>query len=115
MCLYIQWSVKEWLSKENSSAANLLEEVVSHSDPTNAKYFLWEFFTKFPVLGTEKQCQVSEPLVDKSWDVSQLRKGETDVIKENIEYLSEVLENAKTSGSKKFDVAGFLTQNVNLK
>lgn len=41
----------------------MAEEVVSHSDHTNAKFFLQKFVDNFHFVGTEKQAEATEPLV----------------------------------------------------
>ena len=51
------------LSKANPKAVDLAETVVSHSDETNAKFFLHRFVDNFPIDGTEKQAEATEPLV----------------------------------------------------
>ena len=51
------------LSKTNPKAVDLAETVVSHSDDTNAKFFLSRFVDHFPIFGTEKQAEATEPLV----------------------------------------------------
>ena len=51
------------LSKANPKAVDLAETVVSHSDDTNAKFFLQRFVDCFPFVGTEKQAEATEPLV----------------------------------------------------
>lgn len=51
------------LSKTNPKAVDLAESVVSHSDDTNAKFFLSRFVDHFPIFGTEKQAEATEPLV----------------------------------------------------
>ena len=51
------------LSKANPKAVDLAETVVSHSDDTNAKFFLQRFVDNFPV-GAEKQAEVTEALVE---------------------------------------------------
>lgn len=51
------------LSKANPKAVDLAETVVSHSDDTNAKFFLQRFVDGFPFVGTEKQAEAAEPLV----------------------------------------------------
>lgn len=51
------------LSKENPKAVDLAETVVSHSDDTNAKFFLSRFVDQFPIVGTEKQAEATEGLV----------------------------------------------------
>lgn len=51
------------LSKSNPKAIDLAETVVSHSDDTNAKFFLQRFVDNFPV-GAEKQAEVTEALVE---------------------------------------------------
>lgn len=51
------------LSKANPKAVDLAETVVSHSDDTNAKFFLQRFVEGFPFVGTEKQAEATEPLV----------------------------------------------------
>ena len=45
------------------TALHLAETVVSHSDDTNAKFFLQRFVDCFPFVGTEKQAEATEPLV----------------------------------------------------
>ena len=52
------------LSKENPKAVDLAETVVSHSDDTNAKFFLNKFVDFFPMNGTAKQAEATEPLVE---------------------------------------------------
>lgn len=52
------------LSKANPKAVDLAESVVSHSDDTNAKFFLSKFVDQFPILGTEKQAEATESLVE---------------------------------------------------
>lgn len=52
------------LSKENPKAVDLAESVVSHSDTTNSKFFLWKFVDNFPFAGTEKQAEAAEGLVE---------------------------------------------------
>ena len=51
------------LSKANPKAVDLAETVVSHSDDTNAKFFLQRFVDGFPFVGTEKQAESSKPLL----------------------------------------------------
>lgn len=51
------------LSKANPKAVDLAETVVSHSDDTNAKFFLSKFVDQFPIVGTEKQAEATERLV----------------------------------------------------
>lgn len=51
------------LSKANPKAVDLAETVVSHSDDTNAKFFLQKFVDNFHFVGTEKQAEATEPLV----------------------------------------------------
>lgn len=51
------------LSKANPKAVDLAETVVSHSDDTNAKFFLQCFIDGFPFVGTEKQAEATVPLV----------------------------------------------------
>ncbi len=51
------------LSKVNPKAVDLAETVVSHSDDTNAKFFLQKFVDNFHFVGTEKQAEATEPLV----------------------------------------------------
>ncbi len=51
------------LSKANPKAVDLAETVVSHSDDTNAKFFLHRFVDNFPMDGTAKQAEATEPLV----------------------------------------------------
>ena len=51
------------LSKANPKAVDLAETVVSHSDDTNAKFFLQKFVDTFPISGTAKQAAATEPLV----------------------------------------------------
>ena len=51
------------LSKANPKAVDLAETVVSHSDDTNAKFFLQKFVDSFHFVGTEKQAEATEPLV----------------------------------------------------
>lgn len=52
------------LSKANPKAVDLAESVVSHSDDTNAKFFLSKFVDQFPIIGTEKQAEATESLVE---------------------------------------------------
>lgn len=52
------------LSKTNPKAVNLAEAVVSHSDDTNAKFFLSKFVDRFPIIGSEKQAEATESLVE---------------------------------------------------
>ena len=52
------------LSKANPKAVDLAETVVSHSDDTNAKFFLQRFVDGFPFVGTEKQAEATEALVE---------------------------------------------------
>lgn len=52
------------LSKANPKAVDLAEAVVSHSDDTNAKFFLHKFVDSFHFIGTEKQAEATEPLVE---------------------------------------------------
>lgn len=52
------------LSKANPKAVDLAETVVSHSDDTNAKFFLSKFVDQFPIIGTEKQAEAAEGLVE---------------------------------------------------
>lgn len=158
-------------SKKNPAALELSEEVINHSDATNAKYFLCSLFghdlpnmgslaeqmraTKEVVgtiaketlsggyLGTfeknkeffeiiknlcyndskpenvkmlkpiidtiEKLCKNTQP----TCDIGAIRTGSTKTIKENLEILPQVLENADKQG-KSIDVSSFLTNNVNL-
>ena len=51
------------LSKSNPKAVELAETVVSHSDDTNAKFFLHKFVDGFTFEGTERQAEATEPLV----------------------------------------------------
>lgn len=51
------------ISKANPKVVDLAETVVSHSDDTNAKFFLDKFVTEFPILGVEKQAEATEALV----------------------------------------------------
>ncbi len=158
-------------SKKNPAALELSEEVINHSDATNAKYFLCSLFghdlpnmgslaeqmraTK-EVVGTiakdtlsggytgtfeknkeffefiknlcyndskpenvkmlkpifdtiEKLCKNTQP----TCDIGAIRTGNTKAIKENLEILPQVLENADKQG-KSIDVSSFLTNNVNL-
>ncbi|MBR6722514.1 hypothetical protein IKL64_03575 [bacterium] len=161
------------LSKANPKAVDLAETVVSHSDDTNAKFFLQRFVDGFPFVGTEKQAEATEalveplansilkgmpsmdlgprskeqtffnqirhlcsedskpenlrllkqtldttdsvaPNVDADINLDDIRLGDTVRIKENLEVLPQVLENAEAQGLRTFDVSGFLTKNVNL-
>lgn len=161
------------LSKANPKAVDLAETVVSHSDDTNAKFFLQRFVDNFPNAGTEKQAEATEalveplaksilkgmpsmdlgprskeqtffnqirhlcsedskpenlrllkqtldttdsvaPNVDADINLDDIRLGDTARIKENLEVLPQVLENAEAQGLRTFDVSGFLTKNVNL-
>lgn len=161
------------LSKANPKAVDLAETVVSHSDDTNAKFFLQRFVDGFPFVGTEKQAEAAEalveplansilkgmpsmdlgprskeqtffnqirhlcsedskpenlrllkqtldttdsvaPNVDADINLDDIRLGDTARIKENLEVLPQVLENAEAQGLRTFDVSGFLTKNVNL-
>ncbi len=161
------------LSKANPKAVDLAETVVSHSDDTNAKFFLQRFVDGFPFVGTEKQAEATEalveplansilkgmpsmdlgprskeqtffnqirhlcsedskpenlrllkqtldttdsvaPNVDADINLDDIRLGDTARIKENLEVLPQVLENAEAQGLRTFDVSGFLTKNVNL-
>ena len=52
------------LSKINAKAVDLAETVVSHSDDTNAKFFLQRFVDNFPIAGAEKQAEATEALVE---------------------------------------------------
>ena len=161
------------LSKINAKAVDLAETVVSHSDDTNAKFFLQSFVDNFPIAGAEKQAEATEalveplansilkgmpsmdlgprskeyiffnqirhlcdedskpenlkllkqtfettasvaPKVDADINLDDIRLGDTARIKENLEVLPQVLENAEAQGLRTFDVSGFLTKNVNL-
>lgn len=161
------------LSKENPQAVNLAETAVSHSDTTNAKYFLQRFVDDFPITGSQKQCEAAENLVEPiatnvlkgmpsmdlgptskeaqffslfadlcqadtnpknikiiqralnisddvapntnaNFNLSQLRKGDSARMEENMEILPQVLENAERKGCETFDISGFLTKNVNM-
>ena len=161
------------LSKINAKAVDLAETVVSHSDDTNAKFFLQSFVDNFPIAGAEKQAEATEalveplaksilkgmpsmdlgprskeyiffnqirhlcnedskpenlrllkqtldttdsvaPKVDADINLDDIRLGDTARIKENLEMLPQVLENAEAQGLRTFDVSGFLTKNVNL-
>lgn len=161
------------LSKINAKAVDLAETVVSHSDDTNAKFFLQSFVDNFPIAGAEKQAEATEalveplansilkgmpsmdlgprskeyiffnqirhlcnedskpenlrllkqtldttasvaPKVDADINLDDIRLGDTARIKENLEVLPQVLENAEAKGLRTFDVSGFLTKNVNL-
>lgn len=161
------------LSKANPKAVDLAETVVSHSDDTNAKFFLQRFVDNFPNAGTERQAEATEalveplaksilkgmpsmdlgprskehaffnqirhlcsedskpenlrllkqtldttdsvaPNVDADINLDDIRLGDTARIKENLEVLPQVLENAEAQGLRTFDVSGFLTKNVNL-
>ena len=161
------------LSKINAKAVDLAETVVSHSDDTNAKFFLQSFVDNFPIAGAEKQAEATEalveplaksilkgmpsmdlgprskeyiffnqirhlcnedskpenlrllkqtldttdsvaPNVDADINLDDIRLGDTARIKENLEVLPQVLENAEAKGLRTFDVSGFLTKNVNL-
>ena len=47
-------------------------------------------------------------------NIDEIRLGDTNVIKENMEILPQILKNAEDTG-KDIDASGFLTKNVNLK
>lgn len=57
----------------------------------------------------QKVCKKSQPTID----LGELRTGDTKTIRENMEVLPYLLENAEAQG-KSVDISGFLTKNVNL-
>ena len=116
------------LSKANPQAVDLAETVVSHSDDTNAKFFLNKFVDFFPMKGTAKQAEATEPLVENlsqsilkgmpSMDLGPSSKEQTffNIISnlcspnskpENIKMLKEVMDSTD-------NIAPKVTSNINL-
>lgn len=52
--------------------------------------------------------------IKTQFNLSEIRLGDTDTIKQNMDVLPQLLENAEAQGVKQLDVSGFLTKNVNL-
>ena len=65
----------------------------------------------------QKALDISDevaPKTNSNRNLTDLRKGDTDTIIENLEHLPKVLQNAERQGIDKFDLSGFLTKNVNM-
>lgn len=54
------------------------------------------------------------PNTNANFNLSDLRKGNTETIVENMQHLPDVLQNAERQGVKEFDLSGFLTKNINM-
>lgn len=61
---------------------------------------------------TDISDEVSD--IEAGIDIDDIRLGNTDTIKTNLEILPSLLEKAKAQGCKTLDVSGFLTKNTNL-
>jgi hypothetical protein len=91
--------------KENVFLQLINSLTAKDSKPENLKLFN-------KALKITDGCDAS---INCGYNVSELRLGDTAKIKENMEQLPELLDNASKQGVKDLDISGFLTKNVDMK
>jgi hypothetical protein len=98
------------LDFNSNSKENVFLQLINSLTAKDSKLENLKLFNK--ALKITDGCESS---INCGYNISEMRLGDTAKIKENIEQLPEMLDNASKQGVKDLDISGFLTKNVNMK